>query len=337
MRPPRTAKDDQPGPTGRRHSATGGDAVQSVLIRTPGMTSSRWGPRKPGQMGPVSASAGAGGSAAGSVPAPAPAGAGGSAAGSLPDLATSRYSGVFAAAGTGGSAASSLPDWATGRFSGGSAAARTGGSAPGSLPDLAMSRSSGVFAHRQCKSLWKLPAVKPPVRTSVNTPHASRMVATIDTQRGPSGRRRVATAHATRARLRIGIAKMGNNIPCAPVAIDTSTMRFVANSTTIIRPTAPKRSDQGARLRNNHHRTMANPPTSSPSNPKSAASGTTAGTANLTSHCRITMTTPGHSRSGFLAEFFILVPESYSVCPAGIVDLVWSWGIIRKRTADRST
>src|ERR1035438_10663041 len=76
MRPPRTAKDDQPGPTGRRHSATGGDAVQSVLIRTPGMTSSRWGPRKPGQMGPVSASAGAGGSATGS----------------LPDLATDRKS-----------------------------------------------------------------------------------------------------------------------------------------------------------------------------------------------------------------------------------------------------
>src|ERR1022692_4847291 len=92
MRPPRTAKDDQPGPTGRRHSAAGGDAVQSVLIRTPGMTSSRWGPRKPGQMGPVSASAGAGGSATGS----------------LPDLATSRFSGVFAAAGTGGSAAGSL-------------------------------------------------------------------------------------------------------------------------------------------------------------------------------------------------------------------------------------
>src|ERR1019366_3941530 len=130
MRPPRTAKDDQPGPTGRRHSATGGDAVQSVLIRTPGMTSSRWGPRKPGQIGPVSASAGAGGSAAGS----------------LPDLAPSRFSGVFAAAGTGGSAAGSLPDWATGRFSGVSAAARTGGSAPGSLPDLAMSRSSGGFA-----------------------------------------------------------------------------------------------------------------------------------------------------------------------------------------------
>ena len=28
-----TAKDDQPAPIGRRHSSTGGDAVQSVLIR----------------------------------------------------------------------------------------------------------------------------------------------------------------------------------------------------------------------------------------------------------------------------------------------------------------
>ena len=49
MRSPRTAKDDQPGPTGRRHSSTGGDVVQSVSIRTPRTTPSRSGPRKPGQ------------------------------------------------------------------------------------------------------------------------------------------------------------------------------------------------------------------------------------------------------------------------------------------------
>ena len=57
------------------------------------------------------------------------------------------------------------------------------------------------------------------------------------------------------------MAKMGNNIPCAPVAIDLWTMRDVANSATIIRTMAPKRSDQGARLKNTHHRTIANPPT----------------------------------------------------------------------------
>src|SRR5438876_3986176 len=58
MRSSRTAKDDQPGPTGRRHIATGGDAVQSVLICTPATLPSRWGPRNPGHTAPVSAPSG---------------------------------------------------------------------------------------------------------------------------------------------------------------------------------------------------------------------------------------------------------------------------------------
>ena len=63
------------------------------------------------------------------------------------------------------------------------------------------------------------------------------------------------------------MAKMGNNIPIMPVAIDSWTMRDVANSATIIRTMAPKRSDQGARLKNTHHTTIANPPTSPPITP----------------------------------------------------------------------
>src|SRR5258707_15888630 len=58
MRSPWTAKDDHPGPIGRRHSSTGGDAVQSVTIRTPGITPSRRGPRKPGHSGLDTAAAG---------------------------------------------------------------------------------------------------------------------------------------------------------------------------------------------------------------------------------------------------------------------------------------
>src|SRR5215469_6277948 len=117
MRLPRTAKDDQPGPTGRRHSATGGEAVQSVLIRTPGMTSSRWGPRKPGH------------SATGSG------GADGSDAGAAPALTTSRFSGASAARRTGGSAAGLLPDLdasrASSRFSGVFPPAGAGGGTAG--------------------------------------------------------------------------------------------------------------------------------------------------------------------------------------------------------------
>src|SRR5579871_2741191 len=49
MRPLLTEKDDHPGPTGLRHSATGGEDFQSVLMRVPGTIPSRCGPRNPGQ------------------------------------------------------------------------------------------------------------------------------------------------------------------------------------------------------------------------------------------------------------------------------------------------
>src|SRR5690349_2755089 len=48
MKPSCTAKDDHPGPTGRRHISTGGDFDQSVSRLTPAITPSRRGPRKPG-------------------------------------------------------------------------------------------------------------------------------------------------------------------------------------------------------------------------------------------------------------------------------------------------
>ena len=77
-------------------------------------------------------------------------------------------------------------------------------------------------------------------------------------------------------------------------------MRDVANSATTIRTMAPTRSDQGARLKNSHHTTTANPPTNPAQHPdRAVAPGTTMGTTNLTSHSSTTATTPGHSRSGF--------------------------------------
>src|SRR5688572_25578010 len=45
---PRTANDDQPGPTGRRQISTGGDALQSVSMRMLRTMPSRNGPRNPG-------------------------------------------------------------------------------------------------------------------------------------------------------------------------------------------------------------------------------------------------------------------------------------------------
>src|SRR5436190_23949016 len=112
MRPPRTAKDDQPGPTGRRHIATGGDVVQSVLICTPATMPSRWGPRNPGHTAPASALS--------RVPPPE---VNGSVAGFLPDLGPDSTMTGFSAAGTGvsatgltgGGAGGKAPDWATSR------------------------------------------------------------------------------------------------------------------------------------------------------------------------------------------------------------------------------
>src|ERR1700675_2594176 len=113
MRSPRTAKDDQPGPTGRRHIATGGDVVQSVLICTPRTMPSRWGPRNPGHTASASAPSGV-----------TTAGVNGSVAGFLPDFAPDSTmtgisgAGVSAAGLTGGGAGGKAPDWATNRSSG---------------------------------------------------------------------------------------------------------------------------------------------------------------------------------------------------------------------------
>src|SRR5690348_16413721 len=102
MRPAWTAKDDQPGPTGRRQSSTGGVVAQSVTICTPGIIPSRRGPRNPGHSGPATAAAGApsgvagatlavvGAALAGAGVARAAAGAAGSATGSLAAWAKSR-------------------------------------------------------------------------------------------------------------------------------------------------------------------------------------------------------------------------------------------------------
>ena len=55
----------------------------------------------------------------------------------------------------------------------------------------------------------------------------------------------------------------------APPAIDGSTMRPAANSARAIRAMAPRRSAQGARLKNNHHKATSTPP-ANPCNPRIA-------------------------------------------------------------------
>src|SRR5919106_5962237 len=61
MKLPLTAKEDQPGPIFRRQSSTGGEADQSVAIRTPRTMLSLLGPRKPGHSGSLISCTGAAG------------------------------------------------------------------------------------------------------------------------------------------------------------------------------------------------------------------------------------------------------------------------------------
>src|SRR5262245_27717265 len=73
--------------------------------------------------------------------------------------------------------------------------------------------------------------------------------------------------------------------------------RNVARRATAIRTMAPRRSDQGARLKNTHHKRTASPQATPPSIPTIPASGATTGTPKTKSHCSATAATPGHSRS----------------------------------------
>ena len=90
-------------------------------------------------------------------------------------------------------------------------------------------------------------------------------------------------------------------------AMDSWTRREIPSTAMIIHTRAPKRSDQGARLKPTHHTTIAAAPKTQPinpttpdSNPKNWASGKTLGRTNLSSINSTAATTPGHSRSGFL-------------------------------------
>src|SRR5262245_31768348 len=118
MRSPLTAKDDQPGPIGRRHSSFGGEADQSVLMCTAAAIPSRWGPRNPGQSraafatmaAGVAAGAGRGATAGFSPPlGVAPAGAGVGDSGARPGGAAVGGSGAGVAGGAGGVTGSSGP------------------------------------------------------------------------------------------------------------------------------------------------------------------------------------------------------------------------------------
>src|SRR6185436_1940811 len=151
MRSPWTANDDQPGPIGRRHNSAGGDLDQSVSIWTPRITPSRLGPRKPGQIAGVPTVAAAGGFAAVFA-----AGADVIVAGSAGRGAGIGLSGV-----TGAGAAGADEGAASTRTESRESSAR------------ARSRSSGVSVHRQCRSEPPSP-LTPPVRRSVNTPHARK-------------------------------------------------------------------------------------------------------------------------------------------------------------------
>jgi hypothetical protein len=127
------------------------------------------------------------------------------------------------------------------------------------------------------------------------------MVAIIVIRRGLKERRRLTTAHTTKARLITGMEYTANIIPIIVVLIVLSMICDVAARAAIIRITAIQRSDLGALLKKVHQTTIANPHIIPPNTPIAITEfpGTIEGRPNLTNHCSITITTPGHNRSGF--------------------------------------
>src|SRR5262245_2286607 len=98
---------------------------------------------------------------------------------------------------------------------------------------------------------------------------------------------------------------MTSIIPIIPPLMDWCTTRDVATSATIIKASAPSRSDHGARLKNSHHTTVATPhsiPTMTPTNEsetgKTSLSGAISGRTYRASTSTIAITRPGHNRSG---------------------------------------
>ena len=109
----------------------------------------------------------------------------------------------------------------------------------------------------------------PPVRTSANTPHAGQDGG--DHRRAPRrwGEPPPAAAQATRARLRTG-DRPGSRA-ATPFRRWQSTGRaggVPPPPRATIRTIAPRRSGQGARLKNSHHTTISRPATTAPIIPK---------------------------------------------------------------------
>src|SRR5688500_1987811 len=181
MRSPRTANDDQPGPIGRRHNATGGVCDQSVSISNPRTMPSRFGPRKPGHSARFFAGAGVG-------DAPSP------------SAAASAGFGAVAA----GGAATSFWGAAGAEGAGLDAPGIDGGGAMGSSLARESRISSGDGVHRQLRSELPSPTI-PAVRTSVNDPHARRIAATSVARRNGSEKARLTTAQVTSARHSTGM------------------------------------------------------------------------------------------------------------------------------------
>ena len=122
------------------------------------------------------------------------------------------------------------------------------------------------------------------------------MAAAIAARRGPGPWPRVATDAPTSATPRSGALYQRIH-----TGMDLSPASQVDASAVISRPTTPRRSAHGARLKNSHHATTAAPPTSPPRtrtrNWVEAAASMT-GAANLDSQTAATMATPGQIRRG---------------------------------------
>ena len=279
-----TAKDDQPGPIGRRHSSTGGDAAQSVLIRTPRTTPSRSGPRKPGHSGRLAPAIA---DAKMRVPSQLFAGTAGSAF-------------VAPEAGAGGATAPAA-SVATGSFT--ASAVRRGrlrlglGPGPGAVPRR---RRPPPLEIRNAAQM-------PSVRTSIHTAQPSRMAATRSRAAGlpTDGGSPPPTRPGRELGRRNGVdVEHLSHHPVRNRDVGEGPRR---NDRDDHQGEGRRRSDQGARLKNSHqtsdHQREDEPAEnrdqrrlhSEERRPRRDQQGRT----NLVNSSTTAATTPGHSRSGF--------------------------------------
>ena len=138
----------------------------------------------------------------------------------------------------------------------------------------------------------------PSVRIAAIEAQPSTIPAAIAARRRSGAQRPPMAMAAPNATAIAGRVKTYGSMPIAPLWIDGWTIHSIATIAAAIATIRPRRSSQGARLKNSHQSTMPSPQTRLTSMRSAPASSITNGRPNQSSRYSATNITAGHSRSG---------------------------------------